>query len=330
MGTLDMVLNEAESRFGLSEGKASSLLSSLLALINEQSGGLSGLLDRFKRVGLGDTVTSWLHGDAKAVGPEQLESALGRSTVEDIASKAGLSLSAASAALGFMLPKVIQKLAPGGVPPSHLPSEFSSYLTGPTAAVASGARQAMYVTERAAEKTGFSRFLWPLLGLLAILLLGFWMWNRGGSARTAAFDAEEQVQMAAQKANSALAALKPGFGAPELVSALNLDILNFASGSAQIPADGGDFLNKAAVAIKSLPAGAVLEVGGHTDNTGDAASNLQLSQQRADAVRNYLIQQGVNPDALVAKGYGDSKPVASNDTEEGKFRNRRIEFSVLG
>jgi OOP family OmpA-OmpF porin len=72
----------------------------------------------------------------------------------------------------------------------------------------------------------------------------------------------------------------------------------------------------------------VLEIAGHTDNSGDSASNLALSQQRADSVRNYLVQQGVAPGMLVAKGYGDTRPVASNDTDEGKFRNRRIEFTV--
>jgi OOP family OmpA-OmpF porin len=74
--------------------------------------------------------------------------------------------------------------------------------------------------------------------------------------------------------------------------------------------------------------GTVLEIEGHTDNTGDPASNLALSQQRAEAFRVYLIQQGVDGNMLVAKGYGDTKPVGPNDTDEGKFRNRRIEFAV--
>jgi outer membrane protein OmpA-like peptidoglycan-associated protein len=55
---------------------------------------------------------------------------------------------------------------------------------------------------------------------------------------------------------------------------------------------------------------------------------MQLSQQRADAVRSYLIQQGVSGSILTARGYGDTRPVASNSTDEGRFRNRRIEFSV--
>ena len=72
----------------------------------------------------------------------------------------------------------------------------------------------------------------------------------------------------------------------------------------------------------------VIEIDGHTDNTGDAASNLTLSQQRAEAVRVYLIQQGADGNMLVAKGFGDTMPIAPNETEEGKFRNRRIEFVV--
>lgn len=143
------------------------------------------------------------------------------------------------------------------------------------------------------------------------------------------FNAAEQVRIATQKADAALAALKPGFGAADLTSALNLQIMNFASGGAEIPANSLDFLNRAAVAIKMAPSGTVIEIGGHTDNTGDTASNLQLSQQRADAVRDYLIRQGVDSSVLTAKGYGETTPIATNDTEEGKFRNRRIEFNVV-
>jgi len=64
-------------------------------------------------------------------------------------------------------------------------------------------------------------------------------------------------------------------------------------------------------------------------SSGDAAANVALSQQRADAVRNALIHAGVDPSMLVAKGYGSANPVASNDLLEGRFRNRRIEYHVL-
>ena len=73
----------------------------------------------------------------------------------------------------------------------------------------------------------------------------------------------------------------------------------------------------------------MIEIGGYTDNTGDPAANLQLSQQRAEAVRAALVAAGVDPSMLVAKGYGSASPVAGNDTLEGRFRNRRIEYRTV-
>jgi outer membrane protein OmpA-like peptidoglycan-associated protein len=69
-----------------------------------------------------------------------------------------------------------------------------------------------------------------------------------------------------------------------------------------------------------------IDVQGHTDNVGDAAYNMELSQKRANAVRQYLINKGIAPDRVSAKGYGETKPVASNDTPEGKAKNRRVEL----
>jgi outer membrane protein OmpA-like peptidoglycan-associated protein/uncharacterized protein YidB (DUF937 family) len=329
MGTLDAVLAEAGNQFGISSAKSSSLLSSLIAMITETPGGLGGFLDRLRRAGLADTVSSWLGGGTpRAMNTSTLEAAVGRDSIDRIASKAGLPSSTAASALAFMLPNVIQRLAPGGVIPTHLSSDVLAYASGATAAVAAGTRQAAYTAERAAKKAAVPAFLWPLLALLAVLLFGYWVWNSRSTVSNTAFNIEEQVRLAGQKASAAVAALKPGFSAQDLVSALNLDVINFATGSAQIPAQEYDFLNKAAMAMKAAPAGTVLEIRGHTDNTGDADANMMLSQQRADAVRAYLIQQGVDPNELTAKGYGNTQPVTSNDTEEGKFRNRRIEFAI--
>lgn len=71
------------------------------------------------------------------------------------------------------------------------------------------------------------------------------------------------------------------------------------------------------------------EVSGHTDNIGDKARNQKLSQQRANSVRDYLVSHGIDASRLVYKGYGDAQPAASNDTDEGRAKNRRIEFKIL-
>ena len=73
-----------------------------------------------------------------------------------------------------------------------------------------------------------------------------------------------------------------------------------------------------------------LEIASHTDAEGDAAINLKLSQRRADAVRRYLVQSGVAADQLEANGYGETQPIADNDTDEGRRANRRVEFRVIG
>ena len=140
-------------------------------------------------------------------------------------------------------------------------------------------------------------------------------------------DAAAAVKNAAAAATSALSALKPGFTANELVAALNLEIINFASGSSAIPKESEELLKKSAEAIKAAPAGTKLEVGGYTDNKGAAAGNVKLSQSRAAAVMAYLVKSGVKADGLMAKGHGADNPKASNETEEGRFQNRRIEFS---
>jgi outer membrane protein OmpA-like peptidoglycan-associated protein len=72
-----------------------------------------------------------------------------------------------------------------------------------------------------------------------------------------------------------------------------------------------------------------LEIQGHSDNTGNKDLNLKLSQQRADNIIKYLVENGINASQLIAKGYGDSMPVASNTTAEGKSKNRRVEMKVI-
>lgn len=78
-------------------------------------------------------------------------------------------------------------------------------------------------------------------------------------------------------------------------------------------------------ALKDAP-DLVVEIQGHTDNTGDAAADQVLSEQRAAAVRKTLTDGGIDAKRLTAKGYGLTKPVADNSTEEGRAKNRRVEL----
>ena len=116
--------------------------------------------------------------------------------------------------------------------------------------------------------------------------------------------------------------------AADLVNALNLAVINFATGSANISPNSMDILKKAAETLKVAADGAKVEIGGHTDNVGKAQNNMKLSAARANSVMATLVKLGVTASMLTAKGYGDTKPVESNDTPEGKAKNRRMEFSV--
>lgn len=87
-------------------------------------------------------------------------------------------------------------------------------------------------------------------------------------------------------------------------------------------------LDHVAEALQKHPAMQV-EIGGHTDNVGDDASNMRLSEQRAKAVRDYLVSRGVKADRLAYRGYGETLPVATNDTDLGRAKNRRTTFKVV-
>jgi outer membrane protein OmpA-like peptidoglycan-associated protein len=72
-----------------------------------------------------------------------------------------------------------------------------------------------------------------------------------------------------------------------------------------------------------------IEIAAHTDNVGNAKYNMKLSENRALSVLNYLVDSGVDESRLIAKGYGLTKPLEANDSEENKAINRRVEFKIL-
>jgi OOP family OmpA-OmpF porin len=109
---------------------------------------------------------------------------------------------------------------------------------------------------------------------------------------------------------------------------INLKGVTFETGSAVLTATSFPILDEAATTLKKYP-DLKIEVGGHTDSSGDKAANEKLSQSRAEAVMKYLVEKGAKAELLSAKGYGSNTPLADNATPDGKAQNRRVELKIL-
>lgn len=145
----------------------------------------------------------------------------------------------------------------------------------------------------------------------------------GATTTTAAVPAQPASVALEAEGDFDLAACKGRF---EILS--RTGNIYFASGSARLQDESAPLLNSLADIIARCP-GMVVEAGGHTDSIGSNATNQRLSQARAQSVVTFLLAKGLNKDSIVSKGYGESSPIASNDTAEGRWKNRRIEFKVL-
>jgi OOP family OmpA-OmpF porin len=103
--------------------------------------------------------------------------------------------------------------------------------------------------------------------------------------------------------------------------------IRFDSGRASIDPDSAGLLDRLIEIAMRCPT-ADIEIAGHTDSDGEDAFNQTLSEKRAQAVADYLVKAGLPASRFTATGYGSSQPVASNETDEGKAQNRRIDFLV--
>lgn len=108
---------------------------------------------------------------------------------------------------------------------------------------------------------------------------------------------------------------------------LNFDRINFASGSAKLTSKSQEQVDNIAKILKANPS-VKLKIGGYTDNTGSKAFNMKLSSSRAKAVKSAIVKDGITSSRLTHVGYGPLHPVASNNTEEGKAKNRRIAVKI--
>jgi len=215
-----------------------------------------------------------------------------------------------------------------------LPAGFRSLLGG----VPSAAAAAPAVVAGAAN-----RWLWPLIIAIALILGLIWFFNR----------TKEPVRNAVQTTSSALGDFFktklpdgvelniPQFGIEsKLINFLNdssksvdtttwfnFDRLLFDTGKATLQPSSQEQLNNIAAILKAYP-NVHAKIGGYTDNTGDPAANVALSEARAKNVMDALVAAGIDPSRLESKGYGDQYPVGDNSTEEGRAQNRRIALLV--
>lgn len=114
----------------------------------------------------------------------------------------------------------------------------------------------------------------------------------------------------------------------EVGESLRLNNIFFDFAKATLRSESHSELNRIIPYFKQYP-NLKIELAGHTDAVGSDNANQKLSEDRANSVRNYLLSQGVPAAQIIAKGYGESKPVATNDTDEGRQKNRRVEFIIL-
>jgi len=114
----------------------------------------------------------------------------------------------------------------------------------------------------------------------------------------------------------------------ELPSRITLEDVLFETGSAKLNPSSYKSLDELAAFMKRKT-GMTIEIAGHTDNVGSEPANLSLSQKRAESVLNYLVGKGISPVRLTSKGYGQTEPVADNETESGRKQNRRTEIRII-
>ena len=222
-----------------------------------------------------------------------------------------------------------------------LPAGLGSLLGGASTAVAAAP---------AKVAAAGNRWLLPLVILALLVIAAIWYFNREKGT------VANGVQTATNAGTSAVSALGdffktklpdgtelniPQFGIEsKLINFLNdsskpvdtttwfnFDRLLFDTGKATLQPSSQEQLNNIALILKAYP-NAHVKIGGYTDNTGDAAANVALSDARAKNVMDALVAAGIDPSRLESKGYGDQYPVGDNNTEEGRALNRRISLLV--
>ena len=343
LGTL---LNALASAFGLKSAAASNLMALAAPMV---LGNLKNYMTQNRLDAKG--LASLLAGQADYLKPRldsRITSALGFATptafLLSLSGAAGRAAGAVGSAAGRAADTVGAAAGHAYTSAGRAADAAGAY--GSAAASAAGAAAA-------ATRPTFMRWLpWVVLGAIALLVLPQ-LQHCGETAATRVGDTVGDAAKATGQAAQATAKAIKSFTLPngvkidatdggflaQLVAFLSsteaaagqgfsFDELYFDTGSATLKPESTKQLQYVAVVLKAFPQAAI-RVEGHTDNTGDATANKQLSGDRAVAVQKALNGLGVSDAQISSAGYGQEKPIASNDSEDGRAKNRRVDVVVL-
>ena len=361
------IINKASAFLGETPGSTSKAMTGIVpTLLNNVAslasapGGLSQLGSLVSSVGVGsilNNVGTLFSGgnattDAMGLGRTLMGTILGGNTgplISAISNFSGVSSASAGSLLSLAAPLVLGALGKLKYAQTLTTGELARLLTGQKASIGAAVPSALSSFAPTVNVRGFtpvtaapvtqkrasSAWLPVLLGLALATALFFYL--RGlGSHTINTVAARENVKLCN---GQSLSLLRDSFNynlANFLATGRNTDLpktfvfdhLNFDSGTTKLTQESKGTVDDLIVVLKACP-GSQVELVGHTDSTGDTESNIALSQNRASVVRGMLVSGGVAADRMTTAGYGQDRPIASNDTEEGKARNRRTELVVL-
>jgi outer membrane protein OmpA-like peptidoglycan-associated protein len=319
----------------------------LLSLLNT-SGLDTGILSNFAGVLAGGAATEGLLRTGNNLLGGLLGDKLGP-VANTIASFAGIQGSSATRLLGLLAPLLFgllgKQVASGGLTAASLPGLLASHrdtimkFAPPGLASAlglgsnsnlCGAAPVAAVPPPVVEKKAFPIWGWLLPLLLLIAAFLWWRSCNPSGPKMANLTLPCGTVLTVQEGtfNYNLANFMMHGSDSDLPKQIVFDNLNFDTGTTRLTPESQPTVTNLITIMKCFP-NSQYRLEGHTDNTGDPAANKTLSMDRANAIRDLLVQGGIDSSRLSTEGYGADKPIASNDTDEGRARNRRTELIVL-
>jgi outer membrane protein OmpA-like peptidoglycan-associated protein len=321
--------------------------SRLLSLLNT-SGLDTGVLSNFAGALSGGAATDGLLRTGNNLLSGLLGDKLGP-VANTIASFAGIQGSSVTRLLGLLAPLLFgllgKQVASGGLTATSLPGLLASHrdtimkFAPPGLASAlglgsnsnlCGAAPVAAVTPPVVEKKAFPIWGWLLPLLLLIAAFLWWRSCNPSGPKMASITLPCGTVLSVQEGsfNYNLANFMLHGSDSDLPKQIVFDNLNFDTGTTRLTPESQPTVTTLISIMKCFP-NSQYRLEGHTDNTGDPTANKTLSMDRANAIRDLLVQGGIDSSRLSTEGFGADKPIASNDTDEGRAKNRRTELVVL-